>query len=132
MHEAKNPHRPLKMSDAKLAEVLRSAAASALQAVLGMPRDARTSFCLDGTLTYSRLRTDHPRTDPFSGLYLGAFGTVGAQALELQRFTWEVRGPAQAAGVRVMRKALTRCSGSVHLGGRHLQGPVWSRHFTPD
>lgn len=95
VHEAKNPHRPLKMSDAKLAEVLRSAANNALQAVLGMPRDARTSFCLDGTLTYTRLRTDHPRTDPFSGLYLGAFGTVGAQALEVQRFTWEARGPAQ-------------------------------------
>ena len=105
MHEAKNPHRPLKMSDAKLAEVLRAAAASALQAVLGMPRDGRTSFCLDGTLTYSRLRTDHPRTDPFSGLYLGAFGTVGAQALQLQRFTWEARRPAQAAGVKVFTKA---------------------------
>ena len=111
MHEAKNPHRPLKMSDAKLAQVLRSAAASALQAVLGMPRDARTSFCLDGTLQYSRLRTDHPRTDPFSGLYLGAFGTVGAQALEVQRFTWEVRRPAQAAGVCTLSKDVVCCGG---------------------
>ncbi len=42
-------------------------------------------------MTYTRVRTDYPRTDPFSGLYLGAFGSVGAQALQLQRFTWEVR-----------------------------------------
>jgi hypothetical protein len=42
-------------------------------------------------VTYTRLRTDYPRTDPFSGLYLGAFGSVGAQALQLQRFTWEAR-----------------------------------------
>ncbi|KAK9834296.1 hypothetical protein WJX81_004230, partial [Elliptochloris bilobata] len=86
VHEARNPNRPLAMSDAKLAEVIRSAAASA---ILGMQRDTSVNFCLEGTVTYTRLRTDYPRTDPFSGLYLGAFGSVGAQALQLQRFTWE-------------------------------------------
>jgi len=53
---------------------------------------------LEGTVTYTRLRTDYPRTDPFSGLYLGAFGSVGAQALQLQRFTWEARPALDAQG----------------------------------
>ena len=105
-HEARFPHRPLPMSDAKLAEVLRGAAASAMHAVLGEQRDSRASFCLDGTVTYTRLRTDHPRTDPFAGLYLGAFGSVGAQALQLQRFTWEARAAALVESVRAMVEAL--------------------------
>ena len=49
-------------------------------------------------MTYTRVRTDYPRTDPFSGLYLGAFGSVGAQALQLQRFTWEVRARSRSCG----------------------------------
>jgi hypothetical protein len=42
VHESRHPHRPLPMSDAKLAEVIRSAAASA---ILSMQREASTSFC---------------------------------------------------------------------------------------
>lgn len=41
-HEAKHPHRPLPMDDAKLAEVIRSAAASA---ILSLQRESSANFC---------------------------------------------------------------------------------------
>lgn len=47
VHESRHPHRPLPMSDAKLAEVIRSAAASA---ILSMQREASTSFCAPNPL----------------------------------------------------------------------------------
>lgn len=39
---------------------------------------------------YSRIPTDTPKTDPFTGLYLGTFGPHGPEVLQLQRSVTEV------------------------------------------
>ena len=41
------------------------------------------------TFRFSRIQNDHPKTDPFSGLYLGAFGPHGPELLLLRRSHWE-------------------------------------------
>ena len=46
---------------------------------------------LEGTTLYSRIATDIPKTDPFTGLYLGTFGPHGPEVLQLQRSVTEVR-----------------------------------------
>lgn len=45
---------------------------------------------LEGTTLYSRIQTDTPKTDPFTGLYLGTFGPHGPEVLHLQRSITEV------------------------------------------
>lgn len=37
------------------------------------------------SIMYKRIATDHPRTDPLSGLYLGSFGPHGPELLQLVR-----------------------------------------------
>jgi len=43
----------------------------------------------EGEVTFSRIPTDHAKTDPFCGLYLGAFGPHGPELLLLRRSLWD-------------------------------------------
>ena len=62
---------------------------------------------LEGTTLYSRIRPDLPRTDPFSGLYLGTFAPHGPEILQLQRSVTEVRPRAPARPAQALN--MLRC-----------------------
>lgn len=88
LHNQRNPDRPIPISGDELADVIRSAARGALDM---LQQGFASPFCLEGTTLYSRIRMDTPKTDRFSGLYLGTFGPHGPEVLHLQRSIAEVR-----------------------------------------
>lgn len=53
-----------------------------------------------GKVRYQRLATTGVRTDPLTGLYLGAFGSHGPELLQLSRGTWQ-DGEEMVYGVKV-------------------------------
>ncbi|CAL8470008.1 g9550 [Coccomyxa elongata] len=86
LHNERNPDQPMAISGEELAKVIRSAATGALDL---LQQSLKPSFCLEGTTLYSRITTDIPKTDPFTGLYLGTFGPHGPEVLQLQRSVTE-------------------------------------------
>lgn len=97
-HGRSLPHQKLSRAIALVARHLRDAGvapeeAASLNAAVerSAAADGAAASALPGSLQgparvmYSRINTKQPKTDPFSGLYLGAFGPHGPELLQLSR-----------------------------------------------
>lgn len=87
---------------------------------------------LTGKVRYARLTPQGARTDPLTGLYIGAFGPHGPELLQLSRGTWQ-DGEEAVYGVKVTgdpNVPAGSLSFRAKVGRRHRLEP--SEEYPPD